>query len=231
LSALIDAVRSRLAEHGDPVRAPAMQAYMKSSMPFLGVPVPVARTVCRAVYNADRIADREAWEATVRELFDTARFREERYAALALVSHRYYRDFQVPRSLPLYEHLVVTGAWWDIVDDVARRVGDVVRGHRVEASPVVRRWAAHDDVWLRRTAIIHQLGHRGETDLELLRYAIEHNIDDRDFFIRKAIGWALREYAKHDARWVQRFVAEHPELSALSRREALKHVGPLETDR
>ena len=87
------------------------------------------------------------------------------------------------------------------------------------------RWTADDDLWIRRSSIISQLKQREATDLELLTIAIESNIEDTEFFIRKAIGWALREYGKTDADWVRAFVAAHPELSGLSRREALKHLG------
>ena len=91
--------------------------------------------------------------------------------------------------------------------------------------PTVRAWATDDDRWLRRTAVIAQVGARERTDLDLLSHAIESNFDDRDFFLRKAIGWALRQYARTDPDWVRAFVAAHDDrISGLSRREALKHL-------
>ncbi len=98
------------------------------------------------------------------------------------------------------------------------------RDHPAELTPVLRDWAVATDRWLRRTSIICQLGAKERTDLALLTEAIEANVDDRDFFLRKGIGWALRQYARTDPAWVRTFVDAHPDLSALSRREALKHL-------
>ncbi len=89
----------------------------------------------------------------------------------------------------------------------------------------MRAWATDDDLWLRRTAVLSQLRHKADTDTDLLRYAIEANVDDTSFWLRKAIGWSLREYAKTDPAWVRAEVDRlGPRLSGLSRREALKHL-------
>jgi 3-methyladenine DNA glycosylase AlkD len=145
---------------------------------------------------------------------------------LTLAAHRYYRTIaRDVASLGLYEHLIRTGAWWDLVDETSHRVGDILVVHRRDVTPVMRAWSTSDDLWTRRSSIICQLGHKTDTDLELLTDVIETNLDDRDFFIRKAIGWALREVARVDAGWVHGFVVEHPGLSPLSVREATKHIG------
>ncbi len=128
--------------------------------------------------------------------------------------------------MPLVRHLVVTGAWWDLVDDIAVHLaGAILVGHPGEMAPVLRDWATDDDPWLRRTAVICQLGRRADTDLELLRHAVESNVDDPSFWLRKAIGWALRDLARTDPDWVRAEVDRlDGRLSALSRREALKHL-------
>jgi 3-methyladenine DNA glycosylase AlkD len=124
----------------------------------------------------------------------------------------------------------VTGAWWDLVDAIAtRHVGDVLARFRPEVTPLLRTWAQDDDLWLRRTAVLAQLKHKDQTDTELLREVLEANLEGslhgRDFFIRKALGWALREHARTDPDWVRAFVAAHEDrLSGLTRREALKHL-------
>lgn len=224
-------VRARLAEAADPGRAPAMQRYMKSSMPFRGVGSPELKRLCRAAFDTHPLPDEDAWVAAVHELWDRAGYREERYAAIALTQHRYYRSHQEPRTLDLYRHLVVTGAWWDLVDPVATRgVGGIVLAHRAAATPVMRQWAVDEDLWLRRTAILCQLHHKRDTDVELLRHVIVQNLDGSlhgsQFFVRKAIGWALRQHARTDPGWVRAFSDEHHDrLSGLSRREALKHLG------
>ena len=220
------AVRADLAAAGDPERAAGQQAYMKSAMPYHGVPTPEQRRLVREVVTQlGPPADRDAWLATVTELWDGARFREERYVAVDLCRHRSARPWQDAAAVPLYDHFVVTGAWWDHVDEIASRlVGPALPADPAAVTPVLRTWARASDRWLRRTAVICQLGAKHGTDLALLTEAIEANLDDSDFFLRKGIGWALRQYARTDPEWVRTFVVAHPALSPLSRKEALKHL-------
>ena len=225
---VVDAVRAALAGAGDPQRAVAQQAYMKSSMPYRGLTSPELKALLRPILAdpAYRIAERDDWERAVRDLWDGATHREERYAATALTGHRAYVAWQDPAVVPLYRHLIVTGAWWDHVDELAsNRIGPILLSHNEILTPIVRGWATDDDLWLRRTAIISQLTFKEQTDLALLREAIEPNLADTSFWIRKAIGWALRQYARTDPDWVRATVAEYGDrLSGLSRREALKHL-------
>ena len=222
----LEDVRAALAVAGDPERARAQQAYMKSAMPYRGIARPELKAILRPLLATYAPSDRAAWESDVRGLWDGARFREERYAAIALARHRTAGHWQDVEALDLYRHLVVTGAWWDLVDEIAAHlVGGVLAGHRAEATEVVRVWATDDDLWLRRTAVLAQLRHRSDTDLDLLRFAIESNVDDTSFWLRKAIGWALRSYAATDPDWVRAEVTRLDDrLSGLSRREALRHL-------
>jgi 3-methyladenine DNA glycosylase AlkD len=204
-----------------------MQAYMKSVMPFYGVQAPRIRAICREVFAEHPLGDRDSWLVTVRALWREATHREERYVAIALTGDRRYHGFQTADLvLDLYEELVVTGAWWDYVDEVAiRRIGPILRVQPSEVTPMMRAWAVDRDLWKRRTSIICQIGSKSATDRTLLTDAIDRNADDRDFFIRKAIGWALREHAKVDPGWVRAFVASRDgALSGLSKREALKNT-------
>jgi 3-methyladenine DNA glycosylase AlkD len=222
---LVAAVRAALRSVADPVQAAPMQAYMKSSMPFLGVKKHERSRVLRPVLSAHRLADRDIWEVTIRALWDDASFREERYAALDLARSRPYMQYaHSPLSLSLYDHLIVTGAWWDYVDDVAiRLVGPVLREAPVRTVPTIRRWARDPDRWRRRAAVICQVGAGDHLDADLLRETILANIDDPDFFLRKGIGWALRQHARTDPAWVRAFVATHSSrLSTLARREAMR---------
>ena len=225
---LVHAVRTELARQADPERAVGQQAYMKSALPYRGLTTPQLRVAIRSLLADEgyRMSSRGEWEATIRALWDEASYREEWYAAIALARHRTHRRWVDSESMPLWRHLVVTGAWWDVVDDVATHL---VREVRVGAPEVeglrLREWAESGDLWLRRTAIISQVGLKAGVDQALLVDVIEPNLADRDFFIRKAIGWALRDHARIDPDWVRRFVAERDtELSGLSRREALKHL-------
>ena len=205
---------------------------MKSSMPYRGLTSPELRALLRPLLADPALApsSRTAWEADVRALWDGASYREERYAALALTGHRVARPWQDPSALELYRYLVETGAWWDYVDVVAAdRVGPILLRHRDVVTPVMRAYADDDHLWVRRTAILAQLKHREETDLDLMSDVIDANLEGsrfgREFFVRKAIGWALRQHARVDPGWVRAFVdARGDRLSGLSRREALKHL-------
>ncbi|PRC42024.1 DNA alkylation repair protein [Mycobacterium sp. ITM-2017-0098] len=223
---LIDSVRRDLAAAGDPSRAPAMQKYMKSEMPYHGVRLPDVRRVCRPIFAAHVIGPAESLDATVERLFVDATHREERYAAIDLARHRLYRGYQTPDRIPLYRRLIIAGGWWDTVDEIAANlVGPILAAYPTEVRPIVLGWANDQNLWLRRSAIIAQLGHKQRTDLELLTLAIDTNAGDKNFFIRKAIGWALRQYARTDPSWVRSFVeARENQLSGLSKREACKHL-------
>jgi 3-methyladenine DNA glycosylase AlkD len=225
---LVSTIRDALKQAGDPAIAVAQQAYMKSSMPYHGVPAPLLKRVIRPILTMYAPRDRRTWEATVRALWDGATHREERYAATALARHRVARPWQDPDTLDLYRHLVVTGAWWDHVDEVAAHlVGDVLAGYRAEVTPVLRAWARDEDLWVRRTAVLSQVRHQASTDTELLRDVIEANLDDRSFWLRKAIGWALRDYSRSDPAWVRAEVDRLGDrLSGLSRREATRRLSP-----
>ena len=229
---LLEAVRAALSSAADPERAARQQRYLKSTMPYYGLTSPQVRATVRPVLDgaAYRIGTRQAWAATVRAMWDEATHREERYVATALARHRFYRPWRDAGSLDLARHLVVTGAWWDHVDEIAiHLVGPVLRAERATVTPILERWADDADLWLRRTAILSQVGAKEDTDTRLLAGVIAANLEGSrfggEFFIRKAIGWALREYARTDPEWVRDFVGRHgARLSGLSRREASKHL-------
>jgi 3-methyladenine DNA glycosylase AlkD len=220
---LATAITVALRAESDPDRAPGQQAYMKSSLPFFGVPVPRARRIATAA--ARGIRDPETLRDAAIRLWDGAEAREQWYAALALLAVRPHRGDQ--SILPLIEKFVRGAQWWDITDELAHRVAELLDAHPVAVAALVRRWMTDEDLWVRRLAILSQLGRKERVDRALLTETIEANVHDRDFFIRKAIGWALREVARADPDGVRRFLSEHPDLSALSVREASKHLGTL----
>jgi 3-methyladenine DNA glycosylase AlkD len=220
---LVRAIRSGLRRIAEPERAPQMQAYMKSAMPYLGVRVPQVRALVRSAVADRRPVDADQLAGTVRALWDEATHREERYAAAALLGAPAVRDLYRPELIALCRHLIESGAWWDHVDEVSHRVGDLLLAFPVQVRPVVTAWQRVPEIWLRRASIICQLGHRERTDVELLAGAVEASADEAEFFLRKAIGWALRDYARTDPEWVRTFLATHA-LSPLSLREAAKHL-------
>lgn len=220
-------LRTRLSDARNAHRAAGMQAYLKSRMPCYGIPVPQFRLLTRPVFDPLAFPSASAWRATVWHLWANARFREERYAAIALARARASRPFQTPRALPLYGKMIASGAWWDVVDEIAVQcVGPILREYPVQTRPILLRWSTSRDLWKRRAAIICQVGSKQATDPTFLADCIRPALGAREFFLRKAIGWALRQYARTAPRWVAEYVHAHEGiLSPLSRREALRHLG------
>jgi 3-methyladenine DNA glycosylase AlkD len=225
-SNLLATLRRELAAAADPGRAPLMQAYMKSAMPYHGVSSPRRRFVCRTVFAGVDFPSAEAWRRAVLSIWRRASHREERYAAIELTEIRRFTPFQTIGALPMYEEMIVTGAWWDYVDAIAtHRLGFLLRRYPAAMRRKMLTWSRSKDMWKRRSAILCQIQFKKDTDLDLLYACIEPSLPSREFFLRKAIGWALRQYAWTDPREVRRYVAAHQNaLSNLSRREALKNV-------
>jgi 3-methyladenine DNA glycosylase AlkD len=220
-------LRKALRLAGDPRKASAMQAYMKSAMPYHGVPTPLLRRIFKTSFAEVQFPTATHWQAQVLYFWRNAKFREERYAAMHLAGDQRARSFQTPGAMKLYEELIVSGAWWDYVDDIAsHRVGAILRDYPVPMRRKMLSWSRSTDMWKRRTSIICQLGFKAQTDLELLYACIEPSLDSREFFLRKAIGWALRQYAWTNPAEIKRYVRRnHTRLSGLSCREALKNIG------
>lgn len=223
---LFSSLRSELKRVAVRAKAPDMQRYMKSEMPYHGVPTPAFRLVCKKVFSEVEFSTAREWERMVWYFWKHAEFREERYAALYLCSCKQARAFSSEvAALEMYRDLAIDGAWWDYVDGIAGDVSGVLREHFDEVAPVMRKWSKHEDMWVRRLAILSQLNFKKDTDLKLLYDCIKPSFGSREFFLQKAIGWALRQYAWVDAKEVKRFVVENKEaLAPLSKREALKNV-------
>jgi len=227
----IEALRAALTEVADPAKAGPMQAYMKSSMPYLGVSAVPLQKLCKVLFADLHWVDAAAWQADVLALWHQARFREERYAAIALTALRSARPFQRFAALGLYEGMTVSGAWWDYVDVIAtQRLWAVLCNDPAPFKQAMRDWSRDDDMWKRRSAILCQNKAKSATDLDLLYACIEPSIESKEFFLRKGIGWALREYAWTDPDEVQRYVDRNAHrLSGMSRREALKNIKRMST--
>ncbi len=220
---LVAFVREELAARAVPEIAPAMAAYMKSETPFLGVSAPKLRAVAKEAAKRFPVATREAYERDVLALWRLPH-REERHVAVAVARH--HRAFVTAESLDLYETLIREGAWWDFVDEVSPHlVGEALAKDPDAVWPVMDRWIDDEDRWVRRAAILCQNTFKERTDeARLFRYCLGR-AHEREFFIRKAIGWALRQYARTAPDAVRGFLAEHRErLSPLSVREAGKHL-------
>jgi 3-methyladenine DNA glycosylase AlkD len=202
----------------DEARAGPMVRYMRNQFPFLGLPSPARRVVQReALASLPTPAEADVLAAT-RSLWSLPE-REYQYAACDLLA-RWTRLLTSPALADL-EWLITHRSWWDTVDAVRPAVGALVLAEPALKAHT-RRWNRASDMWLVRSSIIFQLGYRARTDAPLLFEHCANRASDTEFFIRKGIGWALREYSKVDGAAVRTFVLDHPELSGLSRREALK---------
>jgi 3-methyladenine DNA glycosylase AlkD len=223
---LIRALRKALRQLADPVKAPVMQAYMKSEMPYLGIQAVPFRKATKSVLAAHPLDSFEDWRDSALALWRGARYREERYAAIELIGYRAYQSFRTLDALPMYEEMITTGTWWDYVDSIAsHRLGELLRRYPKELPAILRGWAVSGDIWKRRSAMLAQLGFKQDTDLVLLYDCLRPSLERPEFFLRKAIGWALRQHAWTDPKEVRRFVKAHEkQLSPLSKREALKNI-------
>ncbi|MFD4031152.1 DNA alkylation repair protein [Streptomyces sp. NPDC058637] len=207
----------------DPERAASAAAYMKHVAPFLGVATPQRRALSRTVLADTGRPDEADCTAIALRCWELPEREYQYFAADFLRRHvaRCSSGF-----LPVLRHLVSTVPWWDTVDVLAVHVA----GPLVAADPrlgrVMDRWIEDDDLWIARTALLHQLRYRERTDTNRLFGYCLARADHPDFFIRKAIGWCLREYAKTDPDAVRGFVdGARDRLSPLSAREALKNTG------
>jgi 3-methyladenine DNA glycosylase AlkD len=219
---MLEALREAMAAEADPERAQQMAAYMKGHFAFLGVGQPARKRAQRAWVGSTRGWDADALIGAARACWEQPE-REFQYVACDLLRARV--RWLRASDLPALRVLVVHKAWWDTVDALAANVvGPMVRAHP-ELVADMDAWIVHDDLWLNRAALLHQLKAKDATDPErLFRYATLH-VGDARFFLRKGIGWALREHAKRDPDAVRAWVAAHDGVvSGLTRREALKHL-------
>jgi 3-methyladenine DNA glycosylase AlkD len=211
----------RLRAEADPARAVAMRAYMRDQFPFLGISSPRLTALVR------EMALPKPTEDDLRELALFLWAQPEReFQYVACGQLRRHVKVCGPDFLAVARELIVTKSWWDTVDTLASHtVGPLVRRHPSLVA-TMDAWIGDQNIWLARTAILHQLGYKDFTDAgRLFRYCAAR-AEHPDFFIRKAIGWALREYTKTDPAAVRKFVRAHESvLSGLSKREALRKVG------
>lgn len=223
MSRLVRFVRQRFELVADPKKAGPMAAYMKTDMPFYGIQKPDRVPVYRELKRQFAPESRAAYEKAVRELWELPH-REEKYAAIQYAMS--FPEYMTLASLPMYRRLIVEGAWWDFVDEVAIRiVGDVLFNQRRQTRPKMDRWIDDSNMWIRRSALISQVKHKWETDEDQLFDHCLRRSGEKEFFIRKAVGWALRDYAWTAPDRVRKFLVKHrDELSPLSFREAAKRL-------
>jgi 3-methyladenine DNA glycosylase AlkD len=197
-----------------------MTAYLKNHFPFLGIKSPLRKELLKEQFVEYALPEPQQLFQEVWKMYNLPE-REYQYAAIALIEkmkkHLTTEDFFALLQL------IETKSWWDSVDSIAPHfVGRIVKLDRGYGEKIMMEWSLSDNMWTNRSAILHQLKFKQETNTDLLFEIIKQHSSSGEFFIQKAIGWVLREYAKTDPDCVKSFVEGQP-LKPLSKREALKH--------
>jgi 3-methyladenine DNA glycosylase AlkD len=197
-----------------------MKKYMRDQFEYLGVKSPQVKALFRQAVKENGLPSPEGLDQIVRELWELPQ-REFQYLAISLME-------RLEKNLPsniikTLEYMITYKSWWDTVDNISHIVGIHFKRYPEVREKYLPKWRASDNLWLRRTAILFQLDYKEETNFDLLQEIIQENLGSTEFFINKAIGWALRQYARIDPNAVKKFV-KSTALHPLSRREAMKHL-------
>ena len=212
-------LEAHFARQANPDAALPMQKYMRDQFEFLGIKTPERTRLLKQFAAQQGWPDLSYVAPLVAALWQLPA-REYQYIALDILER--YRSQLTPSAVPTLERLILEKSWWDTVDNLAiRNVGDLFSCYPAETASYLEKWRSHPNIWLRRTTLLFQLSYKSKTDERLLFALIKENLNSDEFFIKKAIGWALREYSKTAPEAVRHFVAT-TDLRALSRREALK---------
>ncbi len=210
-------------QNANPAQAVAMKKYMRDQFEYLGIKSPQGAALMKGFLKENGLPPLDQLDGISRDLW-TLPEREFQYAAMGLIS-TFEKDYE-PEFITTLEYLITTKSWWDTVDALAgHAVGTHFKRFPDVREKYLKKWRKSDNFWLRRTTLLFQLGYKKETNFDLLCELVHENLGSEEFFINKAIGWALRQYAHTNPAPVKKFVKATKELHPLSRREALKNIG------
>jgi 3-methyladenine DNA glycosylase AlkD len=216
-------LKSFFEKQANPLTAAPMKKYMREQFEYLGIKSPQVTSLLREFIKSNGLPPVEKLDLICRELWNLPQ-REFQYIAMNLIS-KYEKKLE-PEFIETLEYLITTKSWWDTVDLLAGHpVGAMFKKYPKVKEKYLKKWRKSENMWLRRTALLFQLGYKKETDFDLLCEIVKENLGSDEFFINKAIGWALRQYAHTNPVSVRKFVKATKELHPLSRREALKNIG------
>jgi len=217
----LPALENLFRKNANPENAFFMKKYMKDKFRFLGIKSPERRALTRVFYKNHNRPDINNLENIVRKLWKLEE-REFQYFAMELVEKELKKMAQ--NDIQLFEYLAVNKSWWDTIDFIAANlIGKHLSNYSGLVEQMNKKWISSENMWLNRTALLFQLKYKKNLDTKLLKQNILKCRDSKEFFIRKAIGWVLREYSKTNPVWVSEFV-DSTTLSPLSKREALKWI-------
>jgi 3-methyladenine DNA glycosylase AlkD len=220
MHAYIIPLKALLEQNADPSQAAPMKKYMRDQFEYLGIKTPKNIALQKQFYDEYGLPELSALDEILRDLWALPQH-EFQYVAVGLLG-KFEKQLQA-EFIDTIEYLIVTKPWWDTVDAIAAHtVGTYFQRYPAIKKKYLARWRKSENFWLRRTTILFQLNYKKETDFDLLCDLIRENLDSKEFFINKAIGWSLRQYARVDPKAVKKFV-NSTQLHPLSRREAMKH--------
>ena len=209
-----------LEARADTARALDMSRYMKNKFPFFGIQAPIRDEICKPYFKKAKKEKKIDWD------FVEYCWQQEKRECQYVAAH-YLKGMQKFLEITDFEKLkklVIKKAWWDTVDILDRIIGSLI--YRDESlKKEILKWSVDDNIWLRRVAIDHQLLRKEKTDTDLLEKILVNNLNHTEFFINKAIGWALRDYSKTNPQWVKDFIEKYKNnMASLSIREASKYI-------
>lgn len=208
------------AENANSMQSQKMSAYMRNLFPFLGIPTPKRRSLCKSYFKQAKSENIVDW-SFINKCWD-CEYRELQYVAMDYLS--YMKEYLTDKDIPRLKELIVNKSWWDSIDGLDRVVGEIALRYPI-VNDIMIEWSLDDNIWLRRTAIDHQLLRKHTTNIELLEQIIINNLGSKEFFINKAIGWILRDYSKTNPEWVSNFIDKHRDkMSSLSIKEGSKYL-------
>lgn len=216
---VIKQLKRELPKLGNHKKAIGAQAYMKDIAPFFGVMTPERRSLVKSILSELPVPTSDELAETVRVLWELEE-REYQYAANDILG-KYHMCLDKKFLADHCEYLIKTKSWWDTVDGLGSAVVSPLT-MKYPTKSLMRRWNKSSDIWLVRASIQHQRGRKYETDIDLLFELCAPHVANKEFFIAKAIGWALRDLSRIDNREVIRFLVEHPDLNSVAVREAKK---------
>ncbi len=217
------ALKDIFEQNADPAQAGPMKKYMRDQFEYLGIKSPQNAVLTRDFIKEHGLPTPDQLDIISRELWSLPQ-REFQYAAMTLLGK--LEQKLEPEFITTIEYLITEKSWWDTVDLLASHTfGSQFKRFPKIKENYLKKWRKSDNFWLRRTTLLFQLGYKKETDFDLLCEIVRENLGSDEFFINKAIGWALRQYAHTNPAPVKKFVKATKELHPLSRREALKNIG------
>nr|HMU04795.1 DNA alkylation repair protein [Saprospiraceae bacterium] len=209
-------------QNADPHRAPAMKAYMKNHFAFYGINSPLRKEMVKDIKKKYTFKNDDLFWKLIDHLWQSDE-RELQYIALDLLASSASK--LTKENIPTLEKMILIKSWWDTVDMIAPNlIGKIFIKDTTSRDNYIYNWIDSDNIWLQRSTIIFQLKYGMKTDIDLLSEAILKNDVSKEFFVRKAQGWALRQYGKYNPSFVYNFVQSNPQLSGLTQKEALRSL-------